>query len=53
VDGSQHLDQVEYDARRTAYLAERGTQVLRLWNHEVLKNIEDVLRAIELVLDEI
>ena len=53
VDGSQHLDQVEYDARRTAYLAERGYEVLRFWNHEVVKNIEDVLRAIELVLDEI
>jgi len=28
VDGSQHLDQLEYDARRTAYLAERGYEVL-------------------------
>jgi very-short-patch-repair endonuclease len=53
VDGSQHVDQVEYDARQTVYLAERSYWVLRFWNHEVLKSIEDVLRAIELVLDEI
>ena len=37
VDGSQHLDQLEYDAQRTAYLAEQGYRVLRFWNHEVLK----------------
>jgi very-short-patch-repair endonuclease len=29
LDGSQHLDQAEYDARRTRFLARRGLRVMR------------------------
>src|SRR5580704_17201246 len=29
LDGSQHLDQVDYDARRTGYLERLGLKVLR------------------------
>jgi very-short-patch-repair endonuclease len=29
VDGSQHLDQEEYDAQRTVYLEEQGYRVVR------------------------
>jgi very-short-patch-repair endonuclease len=29
LDGSHHLDQAEYDARRTRFLAQRGLRVLR------------------------
>jgi very-short-patch-repair endonuclease len=29
LDGPQHLDQVEYDARRTRFLEQRGLRVLR------------------------
>jgi very-short-patch-repair endonuclease len=46
VDGSQHLDQEEYDSERTAYLATRGYRVLRFWNGDVMNRIEDVLGAI-------
>ena len=46
VDGSQHLDQVEYDLERTKYLESKGYRVLRFWNHEVLKNIDTVMLAI-------
>lgn len=38
VDGGQHADQVEYDERRTAYLARAGLRVLRFWNGDVLTN---------------
>jgi very-short-patch-repair endonuclease len=39
VDGGGHAmpDQVDSDARRTAFLNSRRYRVLRFWNHEVLK----------------
>jgi very-short-patch-repair endonuclease len=46
LDGSQHLEQIEYDRRRTEYLESRGYRVLRFWNNEVLKNIHGVLNGI-------
>jgi very-short-patch-repair endonuclease len=46
VDGSQHLEQVEYDRRRTEYLETRGYRVVRFWNREVMKNIDGVLSRI-------
>jgi very-short-patch-repair endonuclease len=52
LDGSQHLEQVEYDTERTAFLQTKGYRVIRFWNHEVMNNLESVLRAIELALTE-
>ncbi len=46
VDGSQHLDQQEYDAERTAFLKAQGYTVLRFGNGYVMNNIEDVLGVI-------
>lgn len=46
VDGGQHADAVEYDARRAAYLATLGLRVLRFWNSEVLKNRDGVCLTI-------
>lgn len=46
VDGSQHLEQQEYDAERTAYLEIKGYTVLRFWNNEVLENMDGVLQRI-------
>ena len=46
VDGGQHLEQRDYDARRDAELVERGYQVLRFWDNDVLLNIESVLVVI-------
>jgi len=37
-DGSQHLDQQQEDARRTACLGRQGWRVIRLWNSDVLTN---------------
>ena len=36
VDGGQHADQQQDDARRTGWLEDQGFVVLRFWNHEVL-----------------
>jgi very-short-patch-repair endonuclease len=46
VDGSPHLDQEEYDAERTVYLASKGYRVLRFWNSEVMNKINEVMGAI-------
>ena len=52
LDGSQHLDQQEYDKARTKYLELRGYQVLRFWNHEVMNHIDEVLNVIWNALHE-
>ncbi len=53
LDGSHHLEpqQQEYDAKRTRYLESVGYRVVRFWNREVEKDVNAVLRAIELVLN--
>ena len=45
-DGSQHLDTIAYDDRRTAYLEDAGWTVLRFWNDDVFENLEGVLTTI-------
>jgi very-short-patch-repair endonuclease len=44
VDGSQHGNDpdLRYDEQRTRRLEQDGWTVLRFWNDEVLKNIDDV-----------
>jgi very-short-patch-repair endonuclease len=48
LDGGHHNeDQIQIDdAKRTAWLQNQGYTVLRFWNNEVLKQIEDVLQTI-------
>ena len=46
LDGSQHLDQAEYDEERTKYLETRGYKVLRFWNNDVMNQLETVLQTI-------
>ena len=46
LDGSQHLDQSEYDAERTKYLEAKGYHVLRFWNNEIINEIDAVLNVI-------
>ena len=46
LDGSQHLEQEEYDEERTKYLESLGYRVIRFWNNDVMKNIESVILAI-------
>jgi very-short-patch-repair endonuclease len=46
LDGSQHLDQKEYDAERTAFLESKGYRVLRFWNNAVMNDIDSVMNVI-------
>ena len=52
LDGSQHLEQEEYDNERTAFLESKGYRVLRFWNNQVMNEIENVLQTIFNVLEE-
>ena len=52
LDGSQHMDQAEYDILRTEFLESRGYKVLRFWNNDVLTQTNGVLRAINLALND-
>lgn len=51
LDGSQHLEQQEYDEERTRFLQSKGYKVLRLWNNDVTDDLEGVIRAILLELE--
>ena len=51
VDGVQHAEQVEADARRTGWLEARGVHVVRVWNEEVRSNMDGVLREILSVIE--
>jgi len=50
LDGSHHLDQQEYDRKRTEYLGSQGYKVIRFWNNQVTHDIDGVIRAIILAL---
>ena len=52
LDGSQHLEQDEYDRERTAYFESKGYRVLRFWNNDVTNNLESVLKVIWGALQE-
>ena len=45
LDGSQHLEQEEYDEERTKYLNSLGCKVIRFWNYHVTNNIDGVILA--------
>ena len=51
IDGSQHVENKEYDKMRTEYLNELGITVLRFWDNEVNKNLEGVMLKITTTLN--
>ena len=46
LDGSQHIEQEEYDNERTAFFTSKGYRVLRFWNNDVLNDLDSVLKVI-------
>lgn len=50
VDGEIHDHQIEYDAARSAQLAEYGYRVLRFRNEQVINDLPQVLAAIKSVI---
>jgi very-short-patch-repair endonuclease len=52
VDGSQHAEQADYDAARTADLEALGFRVIRYWANDVLRDPHAIVDAIwTVVLD--
>lgn len=43
LDGSQHLEQQEYDQNRTEVLNQQGFNVIRFWNSDILYHLKSVL----------
>jgi very-short-patch-repair endonuclease len=52
LDGGQHIDQSDYDAKRTNQIEIVGFRVMRFWNSEVIENLEGVLETIYAELNE-
>lgn len=46
LDGGQHAEQADDDARRTRHLQTLGYRVPRFWNNDVLTDTESVLEVI-------
>jgi very-short-patch-repair endonuclease len=53
LDGGQHADRAAEDERRTAFLNGEGLTVLRFWNNDVFDNVDGVLQAILLKLEQL
>ena len=51
LDGSQHLEQEEYDQERTLYLKSEGYRVIRFWNDQVMSDMEGVIKTIMYAVD--
>ena len=53
LDGGQHAENVKVgDEKRDMFLQTKGYRVLRFWNNEVLTNMEGVLEAIRLCVED-
>jgi very-short-patch-repair endonuclease len=58
LDGSQHLEQEEYDQERTKYLESLGYKVIpqgddvRFWNNDVMNDMDGVILAIILAMED-
>ena len=52
LDGGQHAEKVAADQKRSRFLEGQGYQVLRFWNHDVLKDTNAVLERIAEVLND-
>jgi len=50
LDGSQHAEAGDYDARRTNFLEAQGYRVIRFWNNDALANTSGVLETIAAAL---
>ena len=50
VDGDSHAAQMEYDLRRTAWLAREGFRLVRVTNGDVMSNLDGVMEHIAAAL---
>ncbi|MES3032172.1 MAG: endonuclease domain-containing protein [Patescibacteria group bacterium] len=53
LDGSFHRENKEYDRMRTDYLNSKNIKVIRFWNNEIEKDLEEVLNTIRKEIKEL
>jgi very-short-patch-repair endonuclease len=46
VDGDTHAHSVESDRIRTRFLESQGYRVIRVWNNDIMENLEGVIERI-------
>jgi len=51
LDGGQHADRKEYDEKRDAFLRSKGFRIIRVWNIDLLQNIDGVMEMLSVELD--
>ena len=47
LDGSQHIENKEYDIKRAEYFKILGIKTLRFWNNNILQNLDGVMMEIQ------
>ena len=47
IDGDSHAEQLDYDAKRTAFLESHGLRVLRYANRDILNNLPGVYEHLQ------
>lgn len=47
LDGSQHFNREAYDRERTRFLNSKGYKVIRIWNNDVMNEIDGVIQMIQ------
>ena len=47
------MEAIEYDKQRTEFMEKNGYRVLRVWNSEVMGNIQGVLETILHLLESL
>jgi very-short-patch-repair endonuclease len=52
LDGSQHMDMLDRDRRRTRYLEDLGYRVVRFWDNDALGSTAQVIEKISSLLKE-
>jgi adenine-specific DNA-methyltransferase len=52
LDGGHHAAAEEADTARTARIAQHGYRLIRFWNNEIIANLDGVLEAIRLALEQ-
>jgi very-short-patch-repair endonuclease len=50
IDGSQHIENKEYDNERCLYLSDLGIRTLRFWNNEINT---DIVAVIDKIINEL
>ena len=51
LDGGQHADNKEYDELRDAFSRSKGFRVIRVWNIDLLQDIDGVMEMLSIELD--